>query len=1640
MGTPENIQAATGVAPGLDPNTAVAAGIAATNPAEAVQNAAATAQVGATVNKADSMRSMSVSQQHALWNGSNHAEQSQLRSMGYTPPPDPATTHPSSFWGHLFGDVEHAATDVGRAAMSVYNPISNAIDAGSNAVVNQGLNALAVPERYIQYGYRTATVVGEAAQAAGGSTPEQIAAQAKAGMGGMLSGESPPNILATLKAFVSPSQWARGYRESANGEKTFDPAIERSIQDTTDPNTFSLAKDLASGDTEQSLVAATPQANQQALVEQIRSPQVQKIVQQLNAAHLSIGREVVGEQFMVQHPALGNKISGAIDATFDVVTDPTMHAGAVLDVARVARAGITGEQAAEHINQLRELNPAAEHLDQATSAIPTENPVPVLGQAQGAVGTGEDVRATAYSVPNTTEYYAKLQNAGPQRWITTIGNDIQLNGISHASTLDSRVAGIESQLAEAKVHDASSLEHWMAGEAGVKAVMSGQAAAVHGTTALLPTLTRTGLAKIEAKGLLSQSINWLSEKGPSLSGHVLSPEDISTGLEMGDHTLDALHGLPSTGDDLIHADGPPLSRNLASRSLGRMGALPARNIRQMTTLAPTSGVVDLTDARTPTMLRRLLQYSLPAYQVNKIADAFMAETELGAKRTIYRGGIHQMLVNAGVYGGSDRMAKLGDEVMNSLDETFHAGTFGPHEVDKMPDGTRTGIGLNQMSTHTFMPGFKEVYAASRRDAFYHKLGIPAPDTMDKVMKYWKAGVLLRPGFAFRVSLSDEAFGTILRNGVGSYLMGRSAAHVVRHAALDEMDGPTGKIAMALAAVTNKVPTPILDAAKTGHDMATAVYAHAAHAAYRLHGGQRTLPEYMDGADSWGKHVWHTDNVLYDNVASVAHGGASGDPEAIGKVSIGGTPIDLNVGKSGIYKDWTQGDPLFLQKWHFGLSQVADDKLSRVVLDNLQNGGRVFQRNRVLDLLKSLPEDELNQAERWNKLANGKIVGVDATREDALKSWASKVVEWAHWTLKEGGNVSKEDAKSGPMADTIKHMIEHGSAPDISELDKIHPNDRPMSAYGPEYVSVPRGPDQWISKGFHLASKVIDWNSRQPMTLHAYVEALHETRPVAQALLQSGGRTDASEELAAHMASMWALEKVKPFIHSPEIRSQYEIIHRTAMPFLFAQDQFLKRWGRTFIDSPEGIRKAQMMMHGLQTSGIVHKDQNGNDQFTYPGSQVLTGMVSGVMHELHIGASLPISVPFTGQVMGGMPGLNNPITPSVGPTVAIPLKALSGMFPELQPAQQALLQGGASTNYLDQILPSTLSRMSLYFGSPNMSGQFASSMISAMALMDANGFKYPEKGNSTQKQEYIDRLKNWTRTLFVTKGILGFFAPASPTANFDAKNLNSRLRTLIGELGYNNGISEFMKEQPDANAYTVFHSSATGDVPNLPSTKAAGQFISQNRQFVKDYPKAAGWFIPRTLGNQPYDPAVYREQLTYAMRAEKLPSEFLTDLTKASAAATYYQSETNYYNAYAQTTGANAKAQLRNAYDQWQSTFMAQNPTFADYMTSGGASVKRVDTLRELETVLANGKAPQSPQTDHVSVMMQSFENYETAYMATDGNFASSVVRQQAQLKSDFTAWAVQYTATNPDVADLYNVLIKPELGAKALTQGALPNG
>ncbi len=1584
---PAAVVAASKAVPGLDPQSVIGAAIVGQSQQGAAAAASAAAQYAGTTNQAQALSQLTQGQQRAVWNSSSQSEQAQLLATGYTPVPQPASTQTkpapgtgaisdvTGFFGKVGDVVSHAAGDV--------------------------LNATEAPLRAIQHVERAGHVLSEMGDLQAGE-PIQGVENKAAGFGQSFD----PHDLGLM---FSPSAWSTSWRETTNGEKTFDPAIANQIARSTSPQNFHVAKQLASvpqgADTsvvENQIVNSYPAGQRQQITQLLQSPQIKTLVTQLQASKISAGRDLVGEHMLVAHPAVAQKLAGGIDAALDYAQDPTMQLGKAAKLADAAKWGIDAERAGLY---------GAGNMTDWESAVRN-----VSDQ-----GAAQRFLERASSLINNGDWRG-AQNLDPH--ILNYAQDV----IDHANGADVT---------------ADSLKDYFASRAGMSAILSGKAAREAQGAMIFPHLSALGAAKVAAKGVLTKTIDFMADANVDQEG--MGKQLAKVGLHTSDlagtlpEKMAQDGSLPGTAQEVATLDGSPI--NVAKRGgyastavLGGMSRV-GRSMRQMTTLTADQPFLDLADPTSAQNFRKMLQYSLPATAVDHLTDLYLRTPDVDQRFRVVKGAVDQMLHLAGVYSGPDG-AQDGAALMDAMDQSFHGETYAPGGIDKFADGSRAAVLDSQVNHRVYLPSFKDVHAAAMQNAFLHSIRVPMANAGERFMAAWRAGVLWRLAFPIRTSI-DENLSNVLRNGLVNTLK----AHVVTRAAAKEstealnearvaqgLDPILSRTAKALAIVTDHVPDAVKEQVQNVHDLAGATFGEAAWRATSPLKGDLGRSELMDAARLSDTHLW---DGFGANVSAVEHsGGGYDEGDEIRKMMSRGKPTFVQFRTGRTWSEMLPSDDLVNQRWTMSLGTIAESKLARAVLNNIDEDNPT-QVRKVLDVLND-PDfaDTKKLMRRGRELPDNRIVGHGATQQEADRAFAQSVVDMV--------NQSVRTSTGEPLRDLVDTMKD-GVRPELDQVEKIHPKNRPDHMFGPDMVPM-TATKNLLEKGFHPLSEMMDSLSRKPIYTHAVARALRDTRPWAEKLhpafegVDEEARQAAIEKDATEMAGEQAMRAIKPYLHSPEIRSQFEVLHRTAFPFLFAQVQFAKRWAKTFALNPDALAKAQLGMNGLRTSGVIHTDQNGNEYFYYPGSQYVTDTIARAANAIGIPASIPLQIPFTGQVKYIMPGLNDPLTPSVGPTVAIPLKALTARFPELQNTEQAVLGAGASNSYWEQVLPTSLSRViHAVADNPELPGQLSSATMQAMQQLQASGHGLSPVATSAQKQVYVDRVVSWARILLISKAIMGFAAPASPTQLFDPKNLSGRLSTLLGELPYDQAITEFMKENPDASAYTVFASQSAGGA-ELPATKAAGTFLDSNQQFAETYPQAVGWLIPRTTGNQPYDSAVYREQIEEGLRDQKTPglingqSQFLNDILVAPASKTYYAQYDAEQTALQAAKGdATREASIRATFDQWKASFMAGNPTFADQITSSTSKANREQTIWQLQEALTDPNLPRSAQTTHVSEMLATFDQYQRTDLALQGQTSAQASATRTAVRDEFESWGAAYAQAHADVSDLWSVLLEPEV-------------
>ena len=421
----------------------------------------------------------------------------------------------------------------------------------------------------------------------------------------------------------------------------------------------------------------------------------------------------------------------------------------------------------------------------------------------------------------------------------------------------------------------------------------------------------------------------------------------------------------------------------------------------------------------------------------------------------------------------------------------------------------------------------------------------------------------------------------------------------------------------------------------------------------------------------------------------------------------------------------------------------------------------------------------------------------------------------------------------------------------------------------------------------------------------------------------------------------------PYIHNPEMRTQFEDYHRNLFPFLFAQRQFLQRWGRTFADSPSAVRELQLTMNGLRTSGIVHRDQNGNDYFYYPGSQYVTEMLTSTLNQLGIHATVPFMEPFTGQVKYLMPGLSNPVTPSVGPFAAISMKEGEKLFPEMAGFNNAVLGQGSTESPVQQFLPSIVNRLYEALGPAESGSQLMTTTAMFAKYLDATGHGLPNNPTRPANRAVRREAHEWARSLLVARAMLGFVLPATPNADLDPDNLDSRYKTLLSQLPYEQATTQFIKEHPDAVAYTVPSTQGSTE-GGLPSTQA-----DLNLDAIRTSTSPGATQPPlrglRRVRLGPSRSPSSKSRWTpesgshfssrHRRRVQDLPPSSRTSRTPTLRARTTEPSTTTRRHMRAPADSA-ARSQLTQEYDQWKADFFKRNPIFQEYIASQAGHVAR----------------------------------------------------------------------------------------------------
>lgn len=544
-----------------------------------------------------------------------------------------------------------------------------------------------------------------------------------------------------------------------------------------------------------------------------------------------------------------------------------------------------------------------------------------------------------------------------------------------------------------------------------------------------------------------------------------------------------------------------------------------------------------------------------------------------------------------------------------------------------------------------------------------------------------------------------------------------------------------------------------------------------------------------------------------------------------------------------------------------------------------------------------------------------------------------------------------------------------------------------------------------------------------------------------------------EAKARDIALERAINETVPFIDSHKFRSQFAEHGKNLMPFWYAEENFLKRWGKTLRIAPQAIERGRLAYSGMKSAGVIRTDAQGRDWFVYPGSGLL---VEALGRLPFVGDVLPVGATFQTRPASMLPGFQRFGAPQFTPMVSVPIDFVASQFPEMAGPERALLgQTGVNRGFIKAFIPTSVTNLFEAFTADESDTRFASAMMSAAQVLQANGHGLPENATDLEVEDFLRRLRDHARTIMVAQAFTATIVPGSPTAiNTGPGNsvtslltgvgvespvdvMSEQYRTLVRNLGIDEGTVEYLKLHPDANPWNTFSAlayaepfSKSASGARVPITGESVEFYESNRNWMADMPDAGPWFIPPQHPGTPQadtvDRQAYDSLLADELRVRQSPDQFVRGMYFRAAGQTYFAAQSSYKEQLAKSSTAAQRRMVQSTWERWQQVYLAAHPVFASDLQTGDGRTRREDTIAQMRVAVNDPDAPTAWHTDALKTLQNSYDNFAALKTSYSVDRSSRNVRRTQALKVQFSEWVARYVLQHPEVEPYWSTVLEPE--------------
>ena len=527
---------------------------------------------------------------------------------------------------------------------------------------------------------------------------------------------------------------------------------------------------------------------------------------------------------------------------------------------------------------------------------------------------------------------------------------------------------------------------------------------------------------------------------------------------------------------------------------------------------------------------------------------------------------------------------------------------------------------------------------------------------------------------------------------------------------------------------------------------------------------------------------------------------------------------------------------------------------------------------------------------------------------------------------------------------------------------------------------------------------------------------------------------------AELSMKHSIQNVLKYVDNPHIRTNLASSIRSVNRFYRATEDFWRRVYRLKDVSSQAFYRARLLHSGLSGTGILERDQNGDDYFVIPIDNILYYAIDAPVRAItgNDGFKQPLFQSMTVKMTAVNPSFqeDSGIPYLSGPTAALSvltLKAFAGNFGPTgekfgEDVDNFLLGDlGDNLNLQKAVVPAMIGKLWTALDTNEKSQANHSAILSAIAYNQANHAQ-PGKEihpgilpNATPREraDYLNNIRISAHNLVALRSVLGMISPFSvsteemvdiPEYIRDAGVVNIRaqyfeiLNTVMEKYGsdvsdpFELAAALFVGENPNKLVYTVSREDKNVKAI-IERTKETQGWLLGNKGFIDAYGQASYFFAP--LGGE-VNLGMYQWMKSAGLYENVEVEEYLTRAQTAADKQRYFDIGRRLDAELATTPIYEQRANFIRRAEADREALKISNPYLEEQLGGAGGFgiADEEDILKNLSVIAEDSTAPISAETrNKLQTALTIFNrgyNYVSSTTATaalvEGSAAKRIMR------------------------------------------------